>query len=273
MVLEDQRQMVRPEARIAGQERPAVHGADTGGAGAAGVRVAPYRRGVRGRPRLGPSRRPPPPLCSGDLASSTLTWRPSRSRPLKRVTASCASSAVAISTKPKPRDRPVPVSVTTVADSTTPAAAKTSRRRSLVTENGRPPTNSLCAITCPLATSSAESARPRWRKKLRRRGLVGSGSRLSRRVRQRIVHRKRLAHPASSPRRPRVESRCHAPASRSEEENRDAAPYQACRRAARPQQRGHAPRGDRRADAGPARAGGGKGGPGDRVHPKGPGDC
>src|SRR2546429_363732 len=32
---------------------------------------------------------------------------------------------------------PVPVSVTTVADSTTPAAAKTSRRRSLVTENGR----------------------------------------------------------------------------------------------------------------------------------------
>src|SRR2546426_3928037 len=196
MVLEDQRQMVRPEARIAGQERPDVHGADNECARADEVRVGTYQREVRGRPRLGPSRRPPPPLCSGDLASSTLTWRPSRSRPLKRVTASCASSAVAISTKPKPRNRPVPVSVTTVADSTTPAAAKTSRRRSLVTENGRPPTNSLCAITCPLATSSAESARPRWRKKLRRRGLVGSGSRLSRRARQRIVHRKRQRNKA-----------------------------------------------------------------------------
>src|SRR3989449_5153700 len=124
-------------------------------------KASAYQREVRGRPRPGPSRRPPPPpLRSGDLASSTLTWRPSRSRPLKRDTASCASSAVAISTKPKPRDRPVPGSVTTVADSTVPAAAKTSRRRSLVTENGRPPTNSLCAITCPLATSSAESARP-----------------------------------------------------------------------------------------------------------------
>src|SRR5712691_1026040 len=196
MVLKDQRQMVRPEARIAGQERPDVHGADNECARADEVRVGTYQREVRGRPRLGPSRRPPPPLCSGDLASSTLTWRPSRSRPLKRVTASCASSAVAISTKPKPRDRPVPVSVTTVADSTTPAAAKTSRRRSLVTENGRPPANSLCAIKRPLATSSAESARPRWRKKLRRRGLVGSGSRLSRRARHGIVHRKRLVHPA-----------------------------------------------------------------------------
>src|SRR5207245_8367 len=133
MVLEDQRQMVRPEARIAGQERPDVHGADNECARADEVRVGTYQREVRGRPRLGPSRRPPPPLRSGDLASSTLTWRPSRSRPLKRVTASCASSAVAISTKPKPRDRPVPVSVTTVADSTTPAAAKTSRSRPRLT--------------------------------------------------------------------------------------------------------------------------------------------
>src|SRR3989442_15319604 len=180
---------------MAGQERPDVHGADDDRARADEVRVGTYQREVRGRPRPGPSRRSPP-LRSGDLASSTLTWRPSRSRPLKRDTASCASSAVAISTKPKPRDRPVPGSVTTVADSTVPAAAKTSRRRSLVTENGRPPTNSLCAITCPLATSSAESARPGWRKKRRGRGLVGSGSRLSRRVRQRIVHRKRLAPPA-----------------------------------------------------------------------------
>src|SRR5204862_184536 len=78
-----------------------------------------------------------------------------------------------------------PVSVTTVADSTVPAAAKTSRRRSLVTENGRPPMKSFCAMARLLATSSAESARPRSRKKRRRRGLVSSGSRLSRRARQR----------------------------------------------------------------------------------------
>src|SRR3989442_1487420 len=123
----------------------------------AGVAVPPPQGAVRGRRGRGPPRRPPPPLRSGDLASSTLIWRPSRSRPLKRDTASCASSVVAISTKPKPRDRPVPLSVTTVADSTVPAAAKTSRRRSLVTENGRPPMKSFCAMARLLATSSARS--------------------------------------------------------------------------------------------------------------------
>src|SRR2546430_17102234 len=106
MVLEDQRQMVRPEARIAGQERPDVHGADNECARADEVRVGTYQREVRGRPRLGPSRRPPPPLCSGDLASSTLTRRPPRSRPLKRVTASGAPPGVATSNKPKPPHRP-----------------------------------------------------------------------------------------------------------------------------------------------------------------------
>src|SRR5947209_18244074 len=125
MVLEDQRQMVRPEARIAGQERPDVHGADNECARADEVRVGTYQREVRGRPRLGPSRRPPPPLCSGDLASPTLTWRPSRSRPLKRVTASCPSSALAISTKPQPRRRPAPVAATTAPAPTTPRPAQT----------------------------------------------------------------------------------------------------------------------------------------------------
>src|SRR2546430_12976258 len=96
MVLEDQRQMVRPEARIAGQERPDVHGADNECARADEVRVGTYQREVRGRPRLGPSRRPPPPLCSGDLASSTLTWRPSRDRKSTRLNSSHSQISYAV---------------------------------------------------------------------------------------------------------------------------------------------------------------------------------
>src|SRR2546428_691020 len=57
-----------------------------------------------------------------------------------------ASSGVAISTNPKPRDRPVSRSVTTLADSTAPAAEKASRRRSVEVENERPPTKSLTAM-------------------------------------------------------------------------------------------------------------------------------
>src|SRR2546430_4304653 len=57
-----------------------------------------------------------------------------------------ASSGVAISTNPKPRDRPVSRSVTTLADSTVPAAAKASRRPSLEVENERPPMKSLTAM-------------------------------------------------------------------------------------------------------------------------------
>src|SRR5438046_10140297 len=66
--------------------------------------------------------------------------------PLNFLTAASASSAVAISTKPNPRERPVPCSITTVADSTPPACANTSRRPSLDVEKGRPPMHSLCAI-------------------------------------------------------------------------------------------------------------------------------
>src|SRR5438876_9035656 len=66
--------------------------------------------------------------------------------PLNFLTAASASSAVAISTKPNPRERPVSGSITTVADSTPPACANTSRRRSLEVEKGRPQMNSLCAI-------------------------------------------------------------------------------------------------------------------------------
>ena len=52
-----------------------------------------------------------------------------------------ASSLVAISTNPKPRDRPVSRSMTTAADSTAPAWANVSRRRSVDVENesGRTP--------------------------------------------------------------------------------------------------------------------------------------
>src|SRR6267143_1703490 len=64
-----------------------------------------------------------------------------------------ASSGVAISTNPKPRDRPVSRSVTTLADSTLPAAAKASRRRSLEVENDNPPTKSFTAMEGLLLTA------------------------------------------------------------------------------------------------------------------------
>src|SRR5437879_2993190 len=44
------------------------------------------------------------------------------------------------------RDRPVARSVTTAADSTWPAAANTSRSRSVDVENASPPMNSFCAM-------------------------------------------------------------------------------------------------------------------------------
>src|SRR5207247_2305271 len=90
-----------------------------------------------------------------------------------------ASSAVAISTKPKPRERPVSRSVTTAADSTWPAAANTSRSRSVDVENARPPINSFCAmrrlLRCFHAVSSCalqRNADGRWRQGLARRGAV-----------------------------------------------------------------------------------------------------
>src|SRR5437773_1481022 len=64
-----------------------------------------------------------------------------------------ASSGVAISTNPKPRERPVSRSVTTLADSTLPAAAKASRRRSLEVEKDKPPTKSLTAMEGLLLTA------------------------------------------------------------------------------------------------------------------------
>src|SRR5260370_18758415 len=80
--------------------------------------------------------RPPPPPPE---AFSTLSWRPSSSLPLNCVIACSASSAVALSTKPKPRGRPVSRSVTTAADSTSPAAAETSRSLSVAVLHDRPP--------------------------------------------------------------------------------------------------------------------------------------
>src|SRR6266478_1772150 len=85
-------------------------------------------------PRYPPPLRPPP----DGFASSTFSVRPSTSCPLNFFTASAASSAVDISTKPNPRERPVSRSVTTAADSTVPAAANSSRRRSSDVEKDNP---------------------------------------------------------------------------------------------------------------------------------------
>src|SRR5881296_3602921 len=104
-------------------------------------------------PRPPPPRRSPPPPAPGAFAFSTWIVRPSRLVPLRRLMACSASSGVAISTKPKPRDRPVSRSVTTLADSTLPAAAKASRRRSLEVENARPPTKSFTAMAGLLLTA------------------------------------------------------------------------------------------------------------------------
>src|SRR5881397_1335984 len=101
------------------------------------------------RPPPPPLRYPPPlrpPPEPEGLASSTFSVRPSTSWPLNFLTAASASSAVAISTKPNPRERPVSRSVTTVADSTAPAWANSSRSRSLDVEKDRPPMKSFCAI-------------------------------------------------------------------------------------------------------------------------------
>src|SRR5882724_13163301 len=96
-----------------------------------------------------PLRDPPPPFRPppnpAGLAISTFSVRPSSSWPLNFLTAASASSALAISTKPNPRERPVSRSVTTVADSTPPAAAKSSRRPSSVVAKDNPPINSLFA--------------------------------------------------------------------------------------------------------------------------------
>src|SRR5262249_18110885 len=75
------------------------------------------------------------------------TWmvRPSRLDPFNRLIACSASSFVDISTNPKPRERPVSRSVTTVADSTAPAAAEASRGRALERGEERPPPDSLTA--------------------------------------------------------------------------------------------------------------------------------
>src|SRR3989454_603532 len=109
-----------------------------GGGGCAGATKPPSPRGAPPRPPPPPPkpprppppppRRSPPPPAPGAFAFSTWMVRPSRLVPLSRLMACSASSGVAISTKPKPRDRPVSRSVTTLADSTLPAAAKASRR-------------------------------------------------------------------------------------------------------------------------------------------------
>src|SRR5439155_7393681 len=109
------------------------------------------------RPPPPPPRRSPPPPAPGAFAFSSWMVRPSRLVPLRRLMACSASSGVAISTKPKPRDRPVSRSVTTLADSTLPAAAKASRRRSLEVENARPPTKSLTAMAGLLLTARKQS--------------------------------------------------------------------------------------------------------------------
>src|SRR5207249_2391265 len=105
-----------------------------------------YQRPPREPPRPPPAPRRSRPRLPGDFAFSTRIVRPSRFVPFKRLMACSASSGVAISTNPKPRDRPVSRSVTTLADSTVPAPAKASRRRSVEVENERPPMKSLTAM-------------------------------------------------------------------------------------------------------------------------------
>src|SRR5437867_13273811 len=125
-------------------------------------RPLPPRDPPRPPPPPKPPRPPPParrsaPPVPGAFAFSTWIVRPSRLVPLRRLMACSASSGVAISTKPKPRDRPVSRSVTTLADSTLPAAAKASRRRSLEVENARPPTKSFTAMAGLLLTARKQS--------------------------------------------------------------------------------------------------------------------
>src|SRR5207245_10922770 len=119
---------------------PALAGEETGKGGRR------YQRPPREPPRPPPAPRRSPPPLPGDFAFSTRIVRPSRFVPFRRRMACSASAGVAISTNPKPRDRPVSRSVTTLADSTAPAAAKASRRRSVEVENERPPTKSLTAM-------------------------------------------------------------------------------------------------------------------------------
>src|SRR6266481_9323574 len=85
------------------------------------------------------------PPAGEEFAISTFSVRPSTTWPLNLFAAASASSALVISTKPNPRERPVSRSVTTVADSTPPAAAKSSRRPSSVVAKDNPPINSLFA--------------------------------------------------------------------------------------------------------------------------------
>src|SRR5882724_10393704 len=85
------------------------------------------------------------PPAGEEFAISTFSVGPSTTWPLNLFAAASASSALVISTKPNPRERPVSRSVTTVADSTPPAAAKSSRRPSSVVAKDNPPINSLFA--------------------------------------------------------------------------------------------------------------------------------
>src|SRR6266705_6882463 len=105
--------------------------------------VGPYQRFSPPPPRPPLLRARPDP---DEFATSTFSVRPSTIWPLNFFAAASASSVVAISTKPNPRERPVSRSVTTVADSTPPAWANTSRNRSLDVEKARPPMKSFCAI-------------------------------------------------------------------------------------------------------------------------------
>jgi hypothetical protein len=100
----------------------------------------PYQRGDRRwppPPPPPPKREPPPPppdRVPGELATLTVSFRPSKGWSFSLLIASWASAAVDISTKPKPRDWPENRSVMTVADSTVPHWAKYSRRLSEVVE-------------------------------------------------------------------------------------------------------------------------------------------
>src|SRR6266849_6475207 len=134
--------------------------------------VGPYQRFSPPLPRPPLLRARPDP---DEFATSTFSVRPSTIWPLNFLSAGSASSAVAISTKPKPRERPVSRSVTTAADSTWPAAANTSRSRSVDVENARPPMNSFCAMGAPplllprCEFMHAPEKRGRWSRGLTRR--------------------------------------------------------------------------------------------------------
>src|SRR5581483_4504843 len=99
--------------------------------------VSPPRAGRTAYQRLDPQ---PPPVVAlrgrsarrCELAASTLSRRPPNGWPSNIVTAVFASASVDISTKPKPRDWPEMRSVTTVAETTSPAAAKCVRSSSEV---------------------------------------------------------------------------------------------------------------------------------------------